>query len=79
MQFIPSKLFLQVFDVHFLSKGEAILIGSIIFAPGKIVHEFMKATVIKILGGTNPCDFFQSITVILVGKTQFLFGDMNNC
>lgn len=79
MQLIPSKLFFEIFDVHFLSKGKTILIDSIMFAPGKIVHEFMKTTGIKILGGTNPGNFFQSIAVILVGKTQFFFSDMNDC
>jgi len=79
MQVLPVELSLQVVDIHFLSKRKPVFVESIVFTPGKMVHQLSKTAIIEILGRPNPGGFLEAIAILRVGKAQLPFDDMNDC
>jgi len=72
------EMVFEALDVHLLSKSKTASIDSVVLTPCKIIHEFAKSTLVEILRGSNACNSLQSITILLIGKAQFLFDDMND-
>jgi hypothetical protein len=78
MQVLPVELLLQVVDVHFLSERKTVFVESVVFTPGKMVHQLSKAAIIEMLGGPNPGSFLEAIAILLIGEAQLPFDDMND-
>jgi len=72
------ELLLEAPDVHLLPESKAVSIDSVVLTPCKIVHERTKSAFVEILRGPHARDSLQSITVLLLGETEFLYNDMDD-
>jgi len=78
MAVVPSGLFLEMLDIHFLSEGDAGGMVPVVFAPGKMAHELSEAGFVKILGCGHPANVVQNFPVGIISKANLVFYDMDD-